>query len=321
MKTQKKTRSIRLIEVPSEVGAGTRGASLGIDAVKIAALDFRSNFFKTYRSIVIPNDNQALYGNPGNRYAKHIRSVLKMYERVGAAVRDTLRDGKFPLLISGDHSSAGGTISGIRMAYPESRLGVIWIDAHADLHSPYTTPSGNMHGMPLAASLSEDNIEEKTNDLDYETIELWELLKNVGDIAPKIEYRDVIYMTLRDMEEQETALIKQHKVRVHSTNEIRKTGITKLCREALKYLSHCDKIYISFDVDSMDPTVSRGTGTPVKGGINEREAADIILEFLQNERTCCLEFTEINPTLDSENVMAETVFEILQKVARQVELI
>jgi arginase len=321
MKTQKKTRSIRLIEVPSEVGAGTRGASLGIDAVKIAALDFRSNFFKTYRSIVIPNDNQALYGNPGNRYAKHIRSVLKMYERVGAAVRDTLRDGKFPLLISGDHSSAGGTISGIRMAYPESRLGVIWIDAHADLHSPYTTPSGNVHGMPLAASLSEDNIEEKTNDLDYETIELWELLKNVGDIAPKIEYRDVIYMTLRDMEEQESALIKQHKVRVHSTNEIRKTGITKLCREALKYLSHCDKIYISFDVDSMDPTVSRGTGTPVKGGINEREAADIILEFLQNERTCCLEFTEINPTLDSENVMAETVFEILQKVARQVELI
>jgi arginase len=321
MKTQKKTRSIRLIEVPSEVGAGTRGASLGIDAVKIAALDFRSNFFKTYRSIVIPNDNQALYGNPGNRYAKHIRSVLKMYERVGAAVRDTLRDGKFPLLISGDHSSAGGTISGIRMAYPESRLGVIWIDAHADLHSPYTTPSGNMHGMPLAASLSEDNIEEKTNDLDYETIELWELLKNVGDIAPKIEYRDIIYMTLRDMEEQESALIKQHKVRVHSTNEIRKTGITKLCREALKYLSHCDKIYISFDVDSMDPAVSRGTGTPVKGGINEREAADIILEFLQNERTCCLEFTEINPTLDSENVMAETVFEILQKVARQVELI
>ncbi len=321
MKTQKKTRSIRLIEVPSEVGAGTRGASLGIDAVKIAALDFRSNFFKTYRSIVIPNDNQALYGNPGNRYAKHIRSVLKMYERVGAAVRDTLRDGKFPLRISGDHSSAGGTISGIRMAYPESRLGVIWIDAHADLHSPYTTPRGNMHGMPLAASLSEDNIEEKTNDLDYETIELWELLKNVGDIAPKIEYRDVIYMTLRDKEEQETALIKQHKVRVHSTNEIRKTGITKLCREALKYLSHCDKIYISFDVDSMDPTVSRGTGRPVKGGINEREAADIILEFLQNERTCCLEFTEINPTLDSENVMAETVFEILQKVARQVELI
>jgi arginase len=289
--------------------------------VKIAALDFRSKFFRNYKSIVIPNDNQALHAPPGSRYARHIRSVLKMYERVGAAVRDTLRDGRFPLLISGDHSSAGGTIAGIKMAYPESRLGVIWIDAHADLHSPYTTPSGNMHGMPLSTALNEDNIEEKVNDIDYEVIELWEMLKNVGDVSPKIEYRDLIYITLRDFEEQEAALIKKNKVKVVTTNEVRKTGVTKLSRELLKYLSHCDRIYISFDVDSMDPSVSRGTGTPVKGGLNEREAADLILELLQNERTCCLEFTEINPTLDSENVMAETVFEILQKVARQVELI
>jgi arginase len=175
--------------------------------------------------------------------------------------------------------------------------------------------------MPLAVALNEDNIEEKVNDLDYETIDLWEMLKNVGDICPKIEYRDLVYITLRDFEEQETALIKQNKVKVVTTNELRKTGITKLSREILRYLSACDKIYISFDVDSMDPTVSRGTGTPVKGGINEREAADLILELLQNERICCLEFTEINPTLDSENVMAETVFEILQKVARQLEMI
>ncbi len=317
----KKARSIRLIEVPSEVGAGTRGASLGVDAIKIAAMDFRSDFFKKYKSIIIAHDNQALHNNPGSRYAKHIRSLLKMYERIGAAVRDTCRDGKFPLILSGDHSNAGGTLAGLKMAYPESRIGVIWIDAHADLHSPYTTPSGNMHGMPLATALNEDNIEEKVNDLDYETIDLWEMLKNVGDICPKVEYRDLVYITLRDLEDQEAALIKQNKVKVVSTNELRKTGITKLCREVLKYLSQCDKIYISFDVDSMDPTVSRGTGTPVKGGINEREAADVILEFLQNERTCCLEFTEVNPTLDSENVMAETVFEILQKVTRQVEMI
>jgi len=169
--------------------------------------------------------------------------------------------------------------------------------------------------------LNEYNIEEKLNDLDYETIELWEMLKNVGDMSPKIEYRDLVYVTLRDFEEQEAALIKANKVKVVSTNEVRKTGITKLSREIMRYLSACDKVYISFDVDSMDPTVSRGTGTPVKGGINEREAADLILELLQNERTCCLEFTEINPTLDSENVMAETVFEILQKVARQLEMI
>jgi len=146
------------------------------------------------------------------------------------------------------------------------------------------------------------------------------MLKTIGDSAPKIEYRDLIYVTLRDFEDQEAALIKKNKVKVVTTNELRKTGVTKLSRELLKYLTACDKIYISFDVDSMDPSISRGTGTPVKGGINEREAADLILELLQNEKICCLEFTEVNPTLDSENVMAETVFEILQKVARQVEM-
>ncbi len=317
----KKGRQIRLIEVKSEVGAGTRGASLGVDAVKIAALDYRSSFFKNHRSINIPDDNSALFGNIESRYAKRIRSVLKMYERIGAAVRDSLKDGKFPVMISGDHSNAGGTMAGIRMAYPDSRLGVIWIDAHADLHSPYTTPSGNMHGMVLASALAEDNIENKVNDLDYETIELWERLKNVGDITPKVEYRDLLFMTLRDFEEQEGYLIKKNKVKNFTTSEIRKIGITKICREALKHLSQCDKIYITFDVDALDPTISRGTGTPVKGGLNEREAADIILELVQNEKVCCLEFTEINPTLDSENVMAETVFEILQKVARQLEII
>lgn len=317
----KKVRQIRLIEVKSEVGAGTRGASLGVDAIKIAALDYRSNFFKSHRSITIPDDNSALYGVIESRYAKRIRSVIKMYERTGAAIRDSLKDGKFPIVISGDHSNAGGTMTGIKMAYPDSRLGVIWIDAHADLHSPYTTPSGNMHGMPLAVSLAEDNIENKVNDLDYETIELWERLKNTGNITPKLEYRDLLFMTMRDFEEQEGYLIKQHKVKNFTTSEIKKTGVTKICREALKHLSACDKVYISFDVDALDPNISRGTGTPVKGGINEREAADIILELVQNERVCALEFTEINPTLDSENVMAETVFEILQKVSRQIEII
>jgi arginase len=317
----RKSRQIRLIEVKSEVGAGTRGASLGVDAIKIAALDFRSTFFKSHRSLNIPDDNSALYGTIESRYAKRIRSVLKMYERIGAAVRDSLKDGKFPIILSGDHSNAGGTIAGIRMAYPDLRLGVIWIDAHADLHSPYTTPSGNLHGMTLATATAEDNIENKVNDLDYETIELWEKLKNVGDIAPKVEYRDLLYMTLRDFEEQEAYLLKQHKVKNFTTSEIRKIGVTKICREALKYLNQCDKIYISFDADALDPTISRGTGTPVKGGINEREAADIILELVQNERVCCIEFTEVNPTLDSENVMAETIFEILQKVSRQIQII
>jgi len=315
-----KQKSVKLIEVKSEVGAGTRGASLGIEAVKIAALDFRSTFFKRYRSMAIPDDNAALYGEVGSRYARRIKSILKMYERISAGVLDVLKDGKFPIILSGDHSNAAGSIAGIKMAYPDSNVGVIWIDAHADMHTPYTTPSGNMHGMPLAVSLGEDNIENKVNTLDYETIELWEMLKNVGGISPKVEYRDLLFIALRDYEEQEGYLLKKNKVKIVTTTEFKKMGVAKICREAIRYLSHCDKIYISFDVDALDPSISRGTGTPVKGGINEREAADMILDLIQNERVCCLEFTEINPTLDSENVMAETVFEILQKVVRQIEL-
>lgn len=321
MAVKRKKKSIKLLEVKSEVGAGTRGSSLGIDAVKIAALDFRSQFFKINRPTTIPDDNASLFDLVENRYAKRIKSVLKMYERTAAAVRDTLKEDRFPIILSGDHSTAGGTISGIKMAYPDQNIGVIWIDAHADLHTPYTTPSGNIHGMPLAAVLGEDNIENKVNTLDYETIEYWEKLKTIGDISPKLEYRDLVYMTMRDFEEQEAYLLKKNKVKNFTTTEIRKMGVTKICREAIRLLAHCEKIYITFDVDSLDPTVSRGTGTPVKGGINEREAADIILELVQNERVCCLEFTEINPTLDSENVMAETVFEILQKVVRQLQII
>ena len=315
-----KQKSVKLIEVKSEVGAGTRGASLGIEAIKIAALDFRSTFFKKYRSMAIPDDNAALYGEVGSRYARRIKSILKMHERISAGVRDVLKDGKFPIILSGDHSNAGGTIAGIKMAYPDSNIGVIWIDAHADLHTPYTTPSGNMHGMPMALSLGEDNIENKVNTLDYETIELWEMLKNVGGISPNLEYRDLLFIALRDFEEQEGYLLKKNKVKIITTTEFKKTGVAKICREAIRYLSHCEKIYISFDVDALDPSISRGTGTPVKGGINEREAADMILDLIQNERVCCLEFTEVNPTLDSENVMAETAFEILQKVVRQIEL-
>jgi arginase len=270
--------------------------------------------------MAIPDDNAALYGEVGNRYARRIKSILKMYERISAGVRDALKDGKFPIILAGDHSNAAGTIAGIKMAYSDSTIGVIWIDAHADMHTPYTTPSGNMHGMPLAVSLGEDNIENKVNTLDYETIELWEMLKNVGGISPKLEYRDLLFIALRDFEEQEAYLLKKNKVKIVTTAEFKKTGVAKTCREAIRYLNHCDKIYISFDVDALDPSISRGTGTPVKGGINEREAADIILDLIQNERVCCLEFTEINPTLDSENVMAETVFEILQKVVRQIEL-
>jgi len=304
-------RDLKIIEVKSEIGAGTRGSSMGIDAIKIAALDFGSRYFKKYKSVEIPNENHLLLESAGNQFAKRISGVLTMVERVAEEVSRTLKNNEFPILLSGDHSCSAGTISGIRKAYPKARLGVIWIDAHADIHSPYTTPSGNLHGMPLSVVLDEDNTDSKINKPDQETLNYWYQLKNVANISPKIKYSDLVYIALRDAEPPEQYLLKKHKVKNFPTLEIRKRGVERVAIDALKYLDQCDLIYVSFDVDALDASISKGTGTPVPNGITEREAGNLVSRLMSNEKVCCFEMVEVNPTLDKENLMAENAFEIL----------
>jgi len=304
-------RDLKIIEVKSEIGAGTRGSSMGIDAIKIAALDFGSRYFKKYKSVEIPNENHLLLESAGNQFAKRISGVLTMVERVAEEVSKTLMNNQFPILLSGDHSCSAGTISGIRKAFPKARLGVIWIDAHADIHSPYTTPSGNLHGMPLAIVLDEDNIDSKINKPDQETLNYWYQLKNVAKISPKIKYSDLVYIALRDAEAPELYLLNKHKVKKFPTLEIRKRGVERVAIDALKYLDQCDMIYVSFDVDALDASISKGTGTPVSNGITEREAGNLVSRLMSNEKVCCFEMVEVNPTLDKENLMAENAFEIL----------
>jgi arginase len=306
-------KNIKLIEVPSEIGAGTRGASLGIEAIKIAALDFMSNFFIHFPSERIPTENKLLYEPIESPYAKRGKGILTMYERVSKAVSDTMRNNFFPVVISGDHSMAGATIAGIKMAKPKSKLGVIWIDAHADLHTPYTTPSGNMHGMPLAATINEDNEDYAVHEVDPDTAKLWNQLKTIGKIAPKVLPEDVVFISLRDYEKEERGLIEKHGMKVITTSEVRRKGPENVVRSVIRYLSDCTDIYISFDVDSLDASISKGTGTPVSNGLKEREAEDLISKFMQNRKVCCFEITEVNPTLDKENLMAEIAFNILQR--------
>jgi arginase len=304
-------RDLKIIEVKSEIGAGTRGSSMGIDAIKIAALDFGSRYFKKYKSVEIPNENHLLLESAGNQFAKRISGVLTMVERIAEEVSRTLKNNEFPILLSGDHSCSAGTISGIRKAYPKARLGVIWIDAHADIHSPYTTPSGNLHGMPLAVVLDEDNTDSKINKPDQETLNYWFQLKNVANISPKIKYSDLVFIALRDAELPEQYLLSKHKVKNFPTLEIRKRGVERVAIDALKYLDQCDMIYVSFDVDALDASISKGTGTPVPNGITEREAGNLVSRLMSNEKVCCFEMVEVNPTLDKENLMAENAFEIL----------
>jgi len=306
-------KNIKLIEVPSEIGAGTRGASLGIEAIKIAALDFMSNFFIHFPSERIPVENKLLYEPIESPYAKRIKGITSMYEKVSKAVHETMKSNFFPVVLSGDHSIAGATIAGIRMAKKEAKLGVIWIDAHADLHTPYTTPSGNMHGMPLALSINEDNDECAVHTLDPETTKFWNGLKNLGKIAPKVLPEDIVFIALRDFEKEEKALIDKYGIKVITTKEVRSKGPENIVRAVTRYLSDCTDIYVSFDVDSLDSSISKGTGTPVSNGLREREAEDLVSKFMQNRKVCCFELTEVNPTLDKENLMAEIAFNILQR--------
>ena len=306
-------KNIKLIEVPSEIGAGTRGASLGIEAIKIAALDFMSNFFVHFPSEKLEEENKLLYEPIQSPYAKRMHGVLNMSEKISKAVADSIKAHFFPVVLSGDHSNAAGTIAGIKIAKPKSKLGVIWIDAHADLHTPYTTPSGNIHGMPMSASIGEDNVEMKVHELDEKTARQWEQLKSMGKINPKVLPEDVVFISLRDFEKEEKHLIEKHDMKVITTAEVRRNGAENVCRKVLRYLSDCTDIYISFDVDSLDSTISKGTGTPVGNGLREREVEDLISKFMQNRKICCFEITEVNPTLDKENLMAEIAFNILQR--------
>ena len=306
-------KNIKLIEVPSEIGAGTRGASLGVDAIKIAALDFMSNFFVHFPSETIPSENNLLFEPIASPYAKRIKGVAAMYDKVSMAIKSTIKNNFFPVVISGDHSTSGATIAGIKMAKPNSRLGVIWIDAHADLHTPYTTPSGNMHGMPLATAIGEDNMDFAVHELDKETKKRWDELKNIGNIQPKILPEDIVFISLRDYEKEEKSLIEKYGMKVITTSELRRKGPENVVRSAIRYLSDCTDLYVSFDVDCLDSSITKGTGTPVSNGLKEREAEDLVSKFMQNRKICCFEITEVNPTLDKENLMAEIAFNILQR--------
>ncbi len=309
-------KEIKIIEVKSEIGAGTRGASLGVEAIKIASLDLKSDLFKKHHSVEVENVNEMLYDGTEQTFAKFIDGVLMMEERVCLEVYEQLYDDFFPLIVAGDHSTAYGTIAGIKKAYPKKRLGVIWIDAHADLDTPFTTASGDMNGMPLAMAFDIDNLENKVNDPRGETVDYWEQIKNVGIPGAKINPEDLVCVAVRDMEKAENYFINKFNINFIEVEDIRKKGAAAMASHALGMLDHCDLIYVSFDVDSIDSRFSTGTGTPVSNGLTVEEAKTLCAELCKDPKVCAFEIAEVNPTLDTENRMAEGAFEILDASAK-----
>jgi arginase len=312
---------IELIKNRSDIGAGTRGADMGIDAMEIAAINRGDDYFNRHHYVDVETHNETIYNKFTSSVAKRIEHVYQQCERVCMAVSNAYRQGNFPIVLSGDHSSALGTIAGIRHAHPGKTIGVIWLDAHADIHSPYTSPSGNVHGMPLAAALKLDNLNHKVNEVEEDVKWYWERMKSLGGTASALDPKHLIYFGLRDYEDAEIQLIREKGIVHHTVSYVREKGIQEVVQDALQRLSACDCIYISFDVDSMDcDEVSYGTGTPVPTGLYAEEIIQIFDAFLSSNKITCIEFAEINPLLDNKgNRMAETAFQVLAHVSASLE--
>ena len=313
-------KTIKLIKNRSDIGAGTRGADMGIDAIEIAAINKGNDYFNRFDFEDVKTHNESIYNMVRNSFAKRIEDVCEQCTRVSKSVKKNMQSGFFPLVLSGDHSSALGTISGVKAAFPDKKLGVVWIDAHADLHSPYTSPSGNIHGMPLAAALADDNMACQINEVGRATEKHWNAMKNMGVRGAKVSPEHLIYFGVRDTEEPEDRQIEKLGIKNYMVAEVRYRGLDVCVREALDKLMDCDIIYISFDVDSMDcDMISYGTGTPVPKGFDQYEIIAIIQQIIRSKKVVCLEFVEINPLLDTKgNKMAETAFEVLDNVTQTV---
>ncbi|MFK8101733.1 MAG: arginase [Saprospiraceae bacterium] len=306
-------KKIKIIKNRSDIGAGTRGSDMGIDAIEIAAINAANSFFNEHDAEDVTTSNESIYHKKTNSFAKRIVHVVEQCSRLSTSLQQNLKADRFPLVLSGDHSSALGTISGIKATYPDKTLGVVWIDAHADLHSPYTSPSGNIHGMPLGAAIADDNLDFQVNQVSEQTRKQWEEMKNLGVAGQKVKPENIIFFGVRDTEEPEDKQIEKYGIKNYKVAEVRHRGLDTCVTEALKKLNSCDLIYISFDVDSLDcDLISYGTGTPVPKGFDQYEVIQIINQLIDSNKIACIEFVEVNPLLDNRgNKMAETAFEVL----------
>ncbi len=309
------TRAIQYIFVKSELGAGTWGASLGIEAIQLAASRRESDIFEKYPCHWIEDESKDEDWPP---FAHNIPKFIPLYDQITSEIGRVVLEDNFPIIIAGDHANAGGTIAGLRMAYPEKRLGVIWIDAHGDLHTPLTTPSGNLHGMPLGLSLGlgtqsnpGPNVKNKP---ETETAELWERLARFGGIYPKIDPKDLVLIGIRDLEDEEWDLIRRMHIRYYAPEKIHELGIGTVGKEVQDYLRDCDMIYVSFDVDFLDISVVHGTGTPTHNGMTVGQARQLLKLLYNNPKVAALEICEVNPLLDTRNTTAEIVCDIIETI-------
>lgn len=306
---------VRIIEVPCDLGAGRRGASMGIEALKLQAVEDGKNLFWQKDIKSVKNINSILHAHePIAKTGKFVNEIASICEEATSLVEESALHKKRALILAGDHSTAVASISGLVKAFPEKKLGVIWIDAHADMHSPYTSPSGNVHGMPLGAAMGRDYQRAIDDGNDG-----WKRMCTLSGITPAIYPESVLTIAVRDTEKPEDDFMLSQGIRQISVAEFQEKGLKGVQHILDEHIAKVDMLYVTFDVDSLDPSVSRGTGTPVENGLKLNEAEALLMYLAANDKCKAVEMVEINPLLDNENAMAKCALGLFEKLYKTLE--
>jgi arginase len=280
---------IAIGNVHMDLGAGRRGVDMGPSAIHLAGL--KSGVEALGHRVVanwsagVPSQEMV---EPGDPHARFLAEIAATCREVADRVEAGLEKGWFPVVLGGDHSVAIGTISGIARYWRKKgeRIGVLWVDAHTDLNTPDTSPSGNIHGMPLAVLLGYGPPE---------------LVSIAGD-RPALEAEDVVVLGVRDVDGTERRIVKETGVRVYTMSELDDRGTALCVREAIaRVTARTAGVHLSFDLDGVDPQHAPGVGTAVPGGLDLRESHLICEKVAQTGRVLGVEMVELNPVIDSEN--------------------
>lgn len=288
---------LEIIGAPIDFGAGRRGVDMGPAAIRHADLAARlerlGHDTHDAGDVEVPLRDRAKVGDPKLRY---LELVLPVYRRIAEAVGDAISRGRMPIVLGGDHSVGLGSIAAVARARP---VGVIWIDTHGDFNTHETTLSGNVHGMPLAALAGRGH--ER-----LVTIDGW---KGLG---PAVHPRNIVIVGARDLDPAESVLLREAEVTVYSMAVIDRYGIRKVMEHAIEIATAgTDAVYVSFDLDAMDPTTAPGVGTPSPGGLTVREAHLAMELVAASGKLVGLDVVEVNPILDERNRTAELAVDLL----------
>jgi arginase len=285
-------KNIRIIGIPLDLGQTHRGVNMGPSAVRYAGL---SNRLRELGYTVNDIGNiqfpirETLF-EKGKEFI--LPALIKANESIYVEAKKAIQDNTLPIFLGGDHSIAIGTIGGIT---DNTQKGIIWIDAHGDFNTPETSKSGNIHGMPLATLLGKGYNE----------------LVNLGRKGAKIIPKNVVLIGLRDIDPKEKEIIKSSGVTFFTMRDIDEQGISNVMYQTLKKLSHIEEIHVSLDMDSIDPMICPGVGTPVKGGLTYREAHLAMEIIADSKKLSSVDIVEINPMLDIHNKTAEIAVELM----------